>query len=133
VRKRTPIPEGIGPPVAPYSPVAISGDLVFVAGQIPYDEQSNLVEGDIAVQTRQVLTNLGRCLKAADCGFEDVVKVNAFIADFGDFPGFNEVYREFFQPPFPTRTTVQAGLYGFRVEVEAIARRPDPDGWNPST
>lgn len=122
--KTTPTPAGLGPPVAPYSPVVISDDLVFVAGQIPYDENSKLVEGDILVQTRQVLTNMARCLSAAGCGFEDVVKVNAFIADFADFPGFNQVYQEFFTSPFPTRTTVQAGLYGFRVEVEAIARHP---------
>jgi 2-iminobutanoate/2-iminopropanoate deaminase len=123
VKKSTPTPEGIAAPRAPYSHVVVSEDLVFIAGQVPYDEDGELVDGDIIVQTRQVLTNMGRCLQAASCGFEDVVKVSAFIADFDDFPGFNEVYQEFFTPPLPTRTTVQAGLYGFRIEVEAIARR----------
>jgi 2-iminobutanoate/2-iminopropanoate deaminase len=123
--KNTPTPEGIGPSVAPYSPVVVSGDLVFLAGQIPYDENSQLVEGDIEVQTRQVLNNMGRCLRAAGCGFEDVLKVFAVVADFSDFAGFNAVYQEFFKPPFPARMTIQAGLYGFRVELEAIARRPD--------
>jgi 2-iminobutanoate/2-iminopropanoate deaminase len=125
VSKKTPVPQGVGPPTAPYSPVVVSGDLVFLAGQIPYDENSRLVEGDIEVQTRQVLTNMRSCLQAAGCGFEDVVKVNAFVADFADFAGFNAVYAEFFQPPYPARMTVQAGLYGFRVEVEAIARVPN--------
>jgi 2-iminobutanoate/2-iminopropanoate deaminase len=122
--KRTPTPGGVGSPVAPYSPVVISDDLVFLSGQIPYDENNELVEGGIELQTRQVLTNMGRCLAAAGCEFRDVIKVNAFIGDFGDFSGFNAVYLQFFEPPLPARTTVQAGLYGFRVEVEAIARRP---------
>ena len=123
--KSTPTPEGVGSPVAPYSPVVVSGDLVFLAGQIPFDEDNEIVGDDIETQTRQVLTNLGRCLAAAGCEFRDVLKINAFIADFADFPGFNAVYLEFFEPPLPARTTVQAGLYGFRVEVEATARRPD--------
>lgn len=123
--ENTPTPEGIGPSVAPYSPVVVSGDLVFLAGQIPYDENSQLVEGDIEVQTRQVLNNMGRCLHAAGCGFDDVVKVFAVVASFDDFAGFNTVYEEFFKPPYPARMTIQAGLYGFRVELEAIARRPD--------
>jgi 2-iminobutanoate/2-iminopropanoate deaminase len=123
--KSTPTPEGLGSPVAPYSPVVVSGDLVFLAGQIPFDEHNELVEDNIEVQTRQVLTNMGRCLAAAGCEFRDVLKVNAFIADFDDFPGFNAVYLEFFEPPFPARTTVQAGLHGFRIEVEATARHPN--------
>jgi 2-iminobutanoate/2-iminopropanoate deaminase len=124
MHKSTPTPEGVGPPVAPYSPVVVSGDFVFLAGQIPFDENNELVADDIEMQTRQALTNMGRCLAAAGCGFGDVLKVNAFIADFADFPGFNAVYAEFFKPPLPARTTVQAGLHGFRVEVEATARRP---------
>ena len=50
----------------------------------------------------------------------------SWLRDFADFPGFNAVYLEFFEPPLPARTTVQAGLYGFRIEVEATARCPDP-------
>ena len=120
----TPVPEGIGTPIAPYSPVVVSGDLVFVSGQVPFDEANELVSHEFEVQARQVFDNLGRCLKAAGCSYADVLKVNAFVSDFKHFPVFNAVYGEYFGAPLPARTTVQAGLYGFDLEVEAVARRP---------
>jgi reactive intermediate/imine deaminase len=120
----TPVPEGIGTPIAPYSPVVVSGDLVFVSGQVPFNESNELVAQEFEAQARQVFDNLGRCLKAAGCGYADVLKVNAFVADFKHFPVFNAVYSEFFRPPLPARTTVQVGLYGFDLELEAVARRP---------
>ena len=65
------------------------------------------------------------CLEAAGCGLDDVVKVNAFLADLADFEGYNAVYREHFTAPYPARTTVQAGLpAGLLVEIEAVARIP---------
>ena len=55
---------------------------------------------------------------------DDVVKVNAYLADLGDMAGYNEVYREFFDEPYPARSSVGAGLpAGVLVEIEAIARR----------
>lgn len=117
-------PKGVAGPVAPYSPVVVSGDLVFLAGQVPFDEHANLVSEDFIDQARQVFTNLERCLAAVGCGFEDVVKVTTFLADSGDFDEYNRIYAEYFKPPYPVRTTVSAGLLGFRIEVEAIARRP---------
>jgi 2-iminobutanoate/2-iminopropanoate deaminase len=117
-------PEGLPTPSAPYSPVVVSGDLVVTAGQVAFDADGKLVPGGIREQTRQTLENLGRCLAAAGCDFGDVIKVTAFLTDIGDFGGYNEVYAEFFRPPFPARTTVQAGLVaGLLVEIEALARR----------
>jgi len=118
-------PEGLVVPKAPYSPLVVSGDLVFTAGQVAYDGQGEVVPGGIAEQARQVFENLGRCLAAAGCGFGDVLKVNAYLADMADFAAYNEVYRGYFSPPYPARTTVQAALApGLLLEVEAIARRP---------
>jgi 2-iminobutanoate/2-iminopropanoate deaminase len=54
-----------------------------------------------------------------------VIKVNAYLTDLGDFPGFNDVYRSVFEEPYPARTTVGVSLPGgILVEVEAIARKP---------
>ncbi len=118
-------PDGLPTPKAPYSPVVVSGDHVYTAGQVALDANGELVAGGIEEQTRQVFANLRACLQAADCDFEDVVKVNAYLTDLGNFPSFNAVYEEHFTPPFPARTTVQAGLApGFLVEIEAVARRP---------
>jgi 2-iminobutanoate/2-iminopropanoate deaminase len=117
-------PEGVMRPKAPYSPVVVSGDHVFTAGQVGFDLEGNVVPGGIEEQTRQTLENIGTCLRAAGCDYADVVKVTAFISDLGNFDGYNAVYREFFDEPYPARTTVEAGLpAGILLEVEAVARK----------
>jgi 2-iminobutanoate/2-iminopropanoate deaminase len=124
VPRRALQPEGLAKPRPPYSPVVVSGDTVYTAGQVANDPGGSLVEGGIVEQTRQALANVRTCLEAAGCTLDDVVKVNAFLADLGDFPGYNEAYVEFFAEPYPARTSVQAGLPpGVLVEIEAIARR----------
>jgi 2-iminobutanoate/2-iminopropanoate deaminase len=118
-------PPDVATPKAPYSPVVVSGDHVFTAGQVAFDATGAVVAEDMDAQTRQALRNVQSCLAAAGCTLEDVVKVNAYLADLGDFDAYNSVYREFFSEPFPARTTVQAGLPpGLLVEIEAVARRP---------
>ena len=118
-------PDGMAVPKAPYSPVVVSGDLVYTAGQVGFDANGDLVDGGIAEQTRQALENVRTALAAAGCGLDDVLKVNAFLSDLGDFEGFNDVYRAFFSAPYPARTTVGVSLPGaIAVEIEAVARRP---------
>lgn len=117
-------PEDVATPKAPYSPVIVSGDLVITAGQVAFDVEGNVVGDTIEAQTRQVLENFGRCLAAAGCGFEDVIKVNGFLTDMANFAGYNAVYLEFFKEPYPARTTVQAGLApGLLIEIEGTARK----------
>jgi 2-iminobutanoate/2-iminopropanoate deaminase len=116
-------PEVVATPKAPYSPVVVSGDFVLTAGQVGFDENGDLVSDEIEPQARQVFENLRHCLEAAGSSLDEVLKVNAFLADFADFDAYNEVYRQYFSAPYPARTTVQAGLApGLRIEVEAIAR-----------
>jgi 2-iminobutanoate/2-iminopropanoate deaminase len=121
--RRTPQPNGVARPASPYSPVVVDGDLVYTAGQVAFDAQGELVPGGIDAQTRRVLDNLAACLRAAGAELSDVIKVNAYLADLGDFPTFNEIYGEYFQEPYPARTTVGVALAGgLLVEVEAVAR-----------
>jgi 2-iminobutanoate/2-iminopropanoate deaminase len=117
-------PEVVATPASPFSPVVVSGDLVYTAGQIGADADGNMVEG-IEAQTRQVLENLRLCLEAAGCSLRDVVKVNGYLTDMENFAAYNAVYREVFEPPYPARTTVGAALApALLVEIEAVARRP---------
>ena len=108
-------------PVGPYSQGVRSGDLVFVAGQGPLDPVTGTIPTGIEAQTRQVLRNVRGILDAAGAAMSDVVKVSAHLADLGDFEAFNRVYGEFFEPPYPVRTTVGSQLPGILVELDAIA------------
>jgi 2-iminobutanoate/2-iminopropanoate deaminase len=118
-------PPDVVTPKAPFSPVVVSGDHVFTAGQVAFDQNGDLVGSDVASQARRALENLRSCLEAAGCGLDDVVKVNAYLVDLADFDAYNAVYGEFFAAPYPARTTVQAGLPpGVLVEIEAVGRRP---------
>ena len=110
--------------IGPYSPGIRAGNLLFLSGQIPIDPAtSNLVDGDIAVQTEQVMRNIGALLKAAGAGFEHVVRTTVFLADMNDFAAMNAVYGRFVVNPPPARATVQvAGLpRSARVEIDVIA------------
>jgi 2-iminobutanoate/2-iminopropanoate deaminase len=120
-----PLDPDVPAPKGAYSPAVRFGDLLFVSGQVPRDVRTGALLGDdIRGQTRGVLANLRRVLEAAGATLDDVVAVNAYLADPADWDAFNEVYRETFRPPYPTRTTVGAGLRGILVEVSAIATRP---------
>lgn len=122
-------PEGLAQPGPPYSPVVVAGDLVYTAGQVAMDGDGTIVPGGIEEQTVQVLDNVERCLAAAGCSMDDVVKVTAFLSDLDAFEGFNGVYARRFARPYPARSTVGAGLAaGLLVEIEAVARIPRAAG-----
>jgi 2-iminobutanoate/2-iminopropanoate deaminase len=111
-------------PIGPYSQGVIAGGLLFVSGQIPIDPATDkLVEGDITVQTEQVLKNILAVLKEAKMGPENVVKASVFLADMADFPQVNEVYGRFLGKEPPARSTIQAAALpkGARIEIDVIA------------
>ena len=110
--------------IGPYSQGVLAGGFMFLSGQIPLDPRTNeLVEGDIEVQTEQVLKNLMAVLKEAKMGAENVVKTTVFLTDLEDFARMNEVYARYLGKEPPARSTVQAaGLpRGVRVEIDVIA------------
>jgi len=110
----------------PYSPGILVGNTLYLSGQLGRDPATAaLVPGGIGAETRQALANLRGVLRAAGMDYGDVVSVTAFIADFADFPAFNEAYREVFATEPPARATVQvAGLnLGARVEIQMVAAR----------
>ena len=110
-------------PVGPYSQVVQVGDLFFLAGQIPLTAEGTMLEGDIAAQTRQVMENLKAVLHASGLNMNHIVKTTIFLADIADFDAVNKIYGEYFQQPFPARSTIQAGKLpkNARVEIDAIA------------
>ena len=111
-------------PIGPYSQAVVAGGLMFVSGQIALDPKTEkVVEGDVSVQTEQVLKNLMAILKEAKMGPENVVKTTVFLADMADFAKMNEVYGRYLGKQPPARSTVQAaGLpRGVKVEIDLVA------------
>lgn len=123
-RRWTPIALGpdVPPPAGPYTPVVRAGNFVFIAGQVPRDPRTGAIVGEtIEEQARQTLTNVRDALAAAGATLEDVVAVTVYLADENDWGRFNEVYKTFFSPPYPSRTAIGAGLRGILVEVTVTA------------
>jgi 2-iminobutanoate/2-iminopropanoate deaminase len=89
---------------------------------MPLDEDGHVVSPDFSAQAHRVFENIGLSLTSVGCDFGDVIKINAFLTDFEHFDQFNAIYREYLRPPYPARTTVQVGLYGFLIEVDGVAR-----------
>lgn len=112
--------------VGPYSHAVEVGELVFLSGQTPIDSNTGkLVEGDITAQTEQCFKNLFNVLKAAGMTPDNVVKVNVFMTDMGNFSAMNAVYSRQFSSPYPARTTIGVAALplGAQVEIEMIARK----------
>jgi len=109
--------------VGPYSQGVQVGNMLFLAGQIPLNAQGELQQGDIVVQTIQVLENIKALLAAAGMGLADVVKTTVFLADMGGFAEMNRVYAEYFPHNPPARSTIQVAALpkGAAIEIEAIA------------
>lgn len=110
--------------IGPYSPAVRTGPWLFLSGQVPFDPATGqLIEGDIATQTRRVLMNIGALLSASGLGYDAVVRTTVFLADMNDFAAMNAAYAEFFNEPYPARSTVQAARLprDARIEIDAIA------------
>lgn len=126
-QKRAIQPENGPVAVGPYSPAVRVGDWVFCSGQIPLDPKTGqLVQGSIVEQTRQCLENLKAVLAEAGLELKHVVKTTVFMTDLSQFPAMNEVYAQYFEEPYPARSTVQVGALpkGALVEIEAVALAP---------
>jgi len=110
----------------PFSKVVEAAGLVFVAGQVgEVPGQQGPVPGGIEAETRAMLDNVGRLLRAVGLDYSDVVKATVYLRDFGDFAAMNTVYREYFPTEPPTRATVGVTALAatYAVEIEVIATR----------
>ncbi len=110
--------------IGPYSQAIRFGSLLVTSGQIPLTPAGELVEGGITAQTRQVLDNLREVLSEAGAGFDQVVKTTVFLSDMNNFAAMNAVYAEYFQAPYPARSTVQVARLprDVLVEIEVLAQ-----------
>lgn len=109
--------------IGPYSQAVRAGNTVYFSGQIPLDPATGvLVEGDIAAQTRRVFDNLKAVAEAAGGSLAQVVRAGIYVTDLANFAAVNAVMAEYFQAPYPARSTIEVSALpkGAQVEVDAV-------------
>lgn len=122
--------DGAPAPVGPYNQASVaSGQLLFVAGQIPLDPQTGEIvgRGNITQQTERVMANLAAILEAAAASWINVVKTTVFLSDIENFTAMNQVYARYFAPETaPARACVEVSRLpkDVLVEIECIAAIP---------
>ncbi|MGO1769863.1 MAG: RidA family protein [Microbacterium sp.] len=107
-------------PAGTYSSGIVSGGFLFLAGQGPFDVDGGLVGVTFAEQVRQTFANLEAVATAAGTSMSNAVRIGVYLDDLADWAEFNEVSKEFLGTPYPARTSIQADLNGFLVEVDAV-------------
>jgi 2-iminobutanoate/2-iminopropanoate deaminase len=113
--------------IGPYVHAMRAGGLVFTSGQIPLSADGVLVEGGMAEQTRQVITNLKAVAEACGATLADTVKANVFLKDMNQFGAFNAVYEEMFEGHKPARSTIEVARLpkDVLVEIELVLSVPE--------
>jgi reactive intermediate/imine deaminase len=109
--------------IGPYSQAVRVGQTVYLSGQIPLlPETGTLLEGSIDAQSRQVFDNLQAVCLASGGSLSDIVRVGIYLTDLADFVVVNAVMAEYFQAPYPARSTIQVSALpkGANVEVDAV-------------
>jgi 2-iminobutanoate/2-iminopropanoate deaminase len=115
--------ENGAPPKGPYSPAMVaSGTTLYVSAQGPFDpDTGEVVSTEFRIQARQVFDNVTALLAAAHATWNDVVKVQIFLADFANFADMNEIYLAYVTEPYPARTTVRSRIGQAEIAVDCIA------------
>ncbi|MGD8567281.1 MAG: RidA family protein [Gammaproteobacteria bacterium] len=109
--------------IGPYSQAVKAGNTVYLSGQIPLDPATmELVTGDMSTQIKRVFDNLQAVATAAGGDLSDVVKLNIFLTDLGNFTLVNDIMKEYFQQPYPARAAIGVASLpkGANVEMDAI-------------
>ncbi len=112
---------GIAKSAFPFSPAVQAGDHIFLSGQASVDMNGNIVNGTFAEECRRSFENVKIIVNAAGYNLGDVVHVRNYVGKQEFLPEFNNIYREFFQEPYPARTTL-IGCLGelLKFEVDVI-------------
>ena len=111
-------------PIGPYSQAVQVGNQIYLSGQLGMNVRTGeLLTESIQAEARQAFNNMKAVVESGGARMSDIVKLTIFIRDFNDFPTINDVMKEFFQSPFPARSTVGVASLpkNARIELECIA------------
>lgn len=110
--------------IGPYSQATRAGNLVFLSGQTPLDPATGTMvgAGDIEAQARRAFDNIKAVCEAAGGSLADVVRVGLYLTDISQFAAVNAVMSEYFEQPYPARSTIEVSALpkGAAFEVDAI-------------
>jgi len=106
-------------PIGPYSQAVVSGNFVFVSGQVAKNASTGtMVTDNIKEEAKQVMENVKAVLEAAGSNLGKVVKTSIFLSNMDNFAQVNEVYGSYFTGNYPARETVQVSRLPLNVNVE---------------
>ncbi|MBP6562719.1 MAG: RidA family protein [Neisseriaceae bacterium] len=106
--------------IGAYSQAVRAGNTVYLSGQIPLNPTTGeVVAGGFAEETHQVFKNFKAIVEEAGGTMDDVVKINAFLTDLGNFATFNEIMAQYFNKPYPARAAIGVSALPKGVQVEA--------------
>ena len=109
--------------IGPYSQAVRMGGTVYLSGQIPLDPATgDIVPGDLAVQARRAFDNLRAVAEAAGGSMADIARVGLYLTDLSQFAAVNAVMAEYFDAPYPARSTIEVSALpkGVLFEVDAV-------------
>ena len=110
------------PAMGAYSQGVWAGNILFLSGICGYDPKTGKLvgDGDTAAQTRQAMESARAMLASEGLSFENVVSARIYIADFDDFGKMNDVYKSYFEEPYPARATVEVVRLADGAKVEIV-------------
>ena len=116
-----PIPGDVGKTLLPFSPATKVGNLIFVSGQVSTDASGAIISDTFEKEFRRTIENLEGILKACGSDLTKIARVNAYLKNETDWDEYNRLYKEYFKPPFPARTTITKCLNKVLFEIDVIA------------
>ena len=112
-------------PNLPFHPAVRAGDFIFVSGQVPKDENNNMISGTIEVETLATIKTIERIIAAEGATLQDVVRVTTYLDDARDFGRYNKAFLEGFGEAVLARTTVEArAVIDTKIEMDAVVYKP---------
>lgn len=114
--------------IGTYSQAVKAGNTVYLSGQIPLvPETMEMVSEEFSEQAHQVFKNLSAVCEAAGGQINDMVKVNIFLTDLGQFATVNEVMSQYFDQPYPARAAIQVSALpkGAQIEIDGVVVLPE--------
>lgn len=111
--------------IGPYSQGIEVDNIIYFSGQIPLNPKTGQMPKGIEAQTKQSLDNIYGLLKSQGLDFSNVVKTNIFLDSMDDFAIVNDIYKDYFDEPYPARSAVEVSKLPKEalIEIEVIAKK----------